>query len=227
MNKIHLVISLLFITQLNAQLLNEIGFFVGGSNYSGDIGNEAYIAPNRLGGSILYKRNISSRISLRGTLSILPIADDDAKSSNIVRQQRGYSFSNTIYEGALGMEFNFFDYDITSYRNTYTPYLLVEFAAFYYNVVSSQASDGSYNYSSKVAYTLPIGLGFKSKITRNLAYAVEVRARYTFEDDLDFNNTEINALKFGNPKTNDWYFFSGVSLVYSFGRPACAVPRND
>jgi hypothetical protein len=223
MNKFHLaIISLLLFTQTNAQLLNEVGFFVGGTNYSGDIGNEAYIAPNKVGGSILYKRNINSRISLRGTFSYLPISDSDLKSSNVVRQLRGYSFSNTIYEIAVGMEFSYFDYDITSPSHTATPYILLEFAGFYYNVASSQINN-SYNYASKVAYAIPFGLGFKSKLSRNFAYALEVRARYTFEDDLDYNNDRIYNLRFGNSNTNDWYFFTGLSVVYSFGRPPCAV----
>jgi len=227
MNKIFLVIlSLFFFTPVNAQLLNEIGFFVGGTNYSGDIGNETYIAPNRIGGSLLYKRNVSTRISLRATVSVLPIADDDLNSSNIVRQQRGFNFSNTLYEVAMGLEFNYFDYDITSARDTYTPYILLEFAGFYYSVVSSQ-TNGVNNYSNKVAYAIPFGVGYKGKISRNFGYALELKARYTFEDDLDYNNEEIYNLRFGDPKTNDWYFFSGVSLAYSFGRPPCAVPRND
>jgi len=223
MRKFFLItIGVLFFTTLHAQLLNEIGFFVGGTNYSGDIGNEAYVAPNRVGGSLLYKRNVNQRLSLRTTLSILPIADDDANSSNIVRQQRGLSFSNTIYEVAMGLEFSYFDYDITSSYDTATPYLLIEFAGFYYQVVSG-ATNGNYNYSNKVAYAIPFGIGYKSKITRNFGYALELKGRYTFEDDLDYNNEQIYSLRFGNPKTNDWYFFTGVSLVYSFGRPKCAV----
>ena len=225
MNRFHFaVISLLLFTQVNAQYLNEIGFIVGGTNYSGDIGNEFYIAPNKIGASLLYKRNVNSRISLRSTLSYIPISDSDAKSSNSVRQERGYSFSNTLYEVAVGLEFNYFDYDITTSHLIATPYLLFEFAGFYYNIANSQTDSNTYNYSSKVAYAIPFGIGFKSKIARNYAFALELRARYTFEDDLDYNNERVSNLRFGNPKTNDWYFFSGISFVYSFGRPPCAVP---
>jgi len=215
----------LFVTGVHAQLLNEIGFFAGGTNYSGDIGNETFIAPNRLGGGIVYKRNVNTRLTLRSSLSVLPIADSDANSSNIVRKQRGYSFSNTLYEVAMGLEFNYFEYDITSTDRTATPYLLFEFAGFYYQTVTS-ATNTQYNYSGKVAYAIPFGIGYKSKITRNLGYVLELKARYTLEDDLDYYNDRIQSLNFGNPNTNDWYFFTGVSLVYSFGRPRCAVsPR--
>ena len=225
MKKIQLILVLFLASQLNAQFLNEIGFFAGGTNYSGDIGNEMYIMPNRVGGSIVYKRNVNSRISIRTTASYLPIAADDANSSNIVRQHRNYSFSNTIVEVAMGIEFSYFDYDITSSYNNYTPYIVVEFAGMYYDVASSRIN-GENNYTNKMSYAIPFGLGFKSKITDRIAYAVESRAHYTFVDDLDFNNENIPQLNFGNPNNNDWYFFTGVSLVYSFGRPPCAVtPR--
>jgi len=119
--------SLLFFIQTDAQLLNEIGISLGGTNYSGDIGRELYILPNKIGGSLVYKKNVNSRLVGRISLSYLPIADDDANSSNIVRQTRGpqgtgYNFKNTIYEAAFGIEFNYFDYDVMSTYKGYTPY---------------------------------------------------------------------------------------------------------
>lgn len=223
--QIILIFFIGFQSVMSAQYLNEIGIFGGGSNYSGDIGNETFIMPNSPGGSIIYRRNLNERITLRGTLSIYTIHDDDANSSNPVRQLRGYSFTNTLSEVALGVELNYLDYDITSNDKTYTPYLFFEVAGFHYNVVSSIV-DGEYNYSSKVSYAIPLGIGFKSKINRRLSYSVELRARYALADDLDYNNENYYQLSFGNPKTNDWYFFSGVGLTYSFGRPPCAVqPR--
>jgi hypothetical protein len=219
------ILGLLFSTTLQAQLLNEIGFFVGGSNYSGDIGKETYIAPNRLAGSLVYKRNLNNRISLRSTFSYYDIAAADKNSNNEGRRLRNYNFSNPITELALGLEINYWDYDITSHHNTYTPYIVVEFAGMYYDTVSSEVNH-ELNYTNKISYAIPFGVGFKSKIANRISYAVEVRAQYTFEDDLDYNHPDISSLQFGNPTTNDWYFFSGVSLAYSFGRPPCAVPRK-
>lgn len=219
------ILTLFFSTTLQAQLLNEIGLFVGGSNYSGDIGRETFIAPNRLAGSLVYKRNINPRISLRTTASYYQIADDDKNSSNEGRRLRDMSFTNQIAELAIGLEVSYWDYDITSRHNTYTPYIVAEFAAMYYDIVSSEINH-QLNYTNTISYSIPVGVGFKSKIADRISYAVEARAHYTFIDDLDYNNKEIPSLQFGNPNTNDWYFFTGVSLVYSFGRPPCAVPRK-
>jgi hypothetical protein len=100
---------------------------------------------------------------------------------------------------------------------------LIEFAAFNYNVVKSEypAESRQYNYESKTAYAIPFGIGYKTKLVYDFAIAIEIRARYTFEDDIDYNNQEINSLNFGNPDSNDWYMLTGVSIVYSFGRPPC------
>lgn len=123
---------------------------------------------------------------------------------------------------AIGVEFNYFEYNLDDYRKTKTPYLLVEFAAFNYNVVRSEISPQQYNYESKTAFAIPFGIGYKMKLVNDFAIALELRARYTFVDDIDYNNQDIDySLKFGNPNSNDWYMLTGISLVYSFGRPPC------
>ncbi len=225
MNKIFLtLISLLFFVNTDAQLLNEIGVSVGGTNYSGDIGQELFILPTKIGASLVYKRNLNSRLVGRLSLSYLPIADDDANSSNTIRNERGYSFTNTLYEAAFGVEFNYFEYDVMSRKKGFTPYIFVEFAGFYYDVATDRI-DGATAYGQKVSYSIPFGIGYKSRITDRIGYALELRSHYTFEDDLDYNNQDFSDLRFGNINSTDWYFYSGVTLTYSFGRPPCFYPR--
>ena len=67
-----------------------------------------------------------------------------------------------------------------------------------------------------------MGIGFKSKLSGNLAYSLETKFRYTFKDDLDgypydplSENIQIN------PNNNDWYVFTGITLVFGFGREGC------
>lgn len=219
---------MIFITMTSKAQINEIGLFVGGSNYIGDIGPEYYINPNNFMGGIIYKWNMNPRIAIRGTFTYAAISSDDADATNKARFNRGVRFTNSIKELAVGVEFNYFEYNLDDYRKTRTPYLLVEFAAFNYNVVRSETPPGSqqYNYESKTAYAIPFGIGYKTKLVNDFAIALEIRARYTFVDDIDYNNQKINTLKFGNPNSNDWYMLTGVSLVYSFGRPPCYANPN-
>ncbi len=164
-----------------------------------------------------YKYNYNPRVALKATVSYLPIAGDDAKAGSNFRNNRGLSFSNTINEVALGLEFNFYEFDISSEDKSWTPYILVELAAFNYGIIIGETEIVNKN---KTVLALPIGIGFKSKLIGNLAFSLETKFRYTFEDDLDFiseYNLDLNIE--GN--SNDWYMFTGVSIIYTFGRPAC------
>lgn len=223
MKKLVLLIAFICVTTTSKAQINEVGFFVGGSNYIGDIGPEYYINPNNFMGGIIYKWNMNPRIAFRGTFTYAQISSNDSDATNKARFIRGIGFNNSIKELALGIEFNYFEYNIDDHQKTYTPYLLVEIAAFNYNVANSENPVGSkqYEYSSKTSFAIPFGIGYKTKLTSDFAIALELRARYTFEDDIDYNNNKIESLTFGNPNSNDWYILSGISLVYTFGRPAC------
>jgi hypothetical protein len=43
---------------MNAQI-HEIGVFLGGNNYIGDLGKMTYVNPNQLAYGVLYKWNLS------------------------------------------------------------------------------------------------------------------------------------------------------------------------
>ncbi|WP_111706282.1 type IX secretion system protein PorG [Lutibacter citreus] len=221
MKRIIFLIALVCLTTTSHSQINEVGIILGGSNYIGDIGSETYINPNSLMGGVIYKKNINPRVALRGTFTMSQLVADDADSNNSYRNLRALKFKNSIKELALGMEFNYFEYNLDDYKKTRTPYILVEIAAFNYSTIVSGTDPSNYEYESKTSFSVPFGVGYKSKLFGDFAIAFEVRARYTFEDDLDYNNPKIKALTFGNPNSNDWYVFSGFSLVYSFGRPPC------
>lgn len=226
MKKIILIITFICITITSKAQINEIGLFLGASNYIGDVGPEYYINPNNFMGGVIYKWNLNPRIAIRGTFTFAQISSDDENASNQERYQRGIRFTNSIKELAIGMEINYFEYNLDDYRLTRTPYLLFEIAAFNYNVVTEETAPKEYEYKAKTSFAIPFGIGYKTKLFYDFAIALEIRARYTFANDIDYNNNTINSLTFGNPNSNDWYILSGVSIVYSFGRPACYATPN-
>jgi hypothetical protein len=207
----------------------ELGVSLGGTNYVGDIGSTKYIQPNQLAGNIFFKYNYNPRIAFKGTYSYLPITASDAGADTPFRTDRNLpSFSNTIHELAMGMEYNFYEYDLSTRAKSWTPYLLIELAAFNYTAIARQDDlngDGviainEYLYTQKTKFAIPIGIGFKSLLSGAIAFAFESKIRYTFEDDLDKVAGNNRNLKIeGN--SNDWYVFTGVSLIYTFGRPSC------
>jgi hypothetical protein len=198
----------------------EVGISVGGSNYVGDIGRTSYIYPNKIGGAAFFKYNKNPIMALRATYSYLPIQANDLDADTDFRRDRGLNFKNTINELAVGLEYNFYEYDLSTPGKTWTPYILLEFAAFNYKYITSEPQPDQYEYNSKNSFAIPFGVGFKSKLSGSLAFALETKFRYTFEDDLDYNNEKIAKLNFGGTG-NDWYMFTGFSLIYTFGRPAC------
>ena len=200
--------------------IHEVGASLGGSNFVGDIGNNTYFYPNKPAGAVFYKYNWNPKIALRTTFSYLPITGNDADADTKFRKDRGNSFTNTIKELAVGIEYNFYEYDLSSDDKTWTPYLLLELAGFNYSNVSSYTPTGQINYGNKTSYAIPFGIGYKSKLYGTLAFALEAKFRYTFEDDLDFVSKDTPNIKIEGTG-NDWYMFTGISLIYTFGRPSC------
>jgi hypothetical protein len=199
---------------------HEIGFFLGGTNFIGDIGRTNYIYPNKVAGGFVYKFNINPRIALRGTYTYMPMEGNDADSDNAFRQAQGRSFSNTIHEFAAGVEFNFYHYNISDYRTSYTPYIFTEIAAFNYKSPVGLEADNTIRLDSKYSMSLPVGIGIKGLLSGNIAIAFEVGVRYSFVDDIDYSTPDIPILDFGG-NGGDWYAFTGLSIVYTFGRPQC------
>ena len=205
--------------------INEIGFFIGGVNYVGDVGTTNYIRPNNTGGTILYKYNLNPRIAIRGNFSYFNLLGNDADSENKIRQQRGFSFKNSINEFAVGIEYNFYEYDLSSRDHTSTPYILLQMAAVDYETPRLQNPDRSYKFTRNTSVSIPFGVGFKTKVYGKIAFAIETTFRYTFTDELDYSTNRFSELDFGGT-SNDWYMFSGISLVYTFGRPACFADQR-
>ena len=231
MKKIVTFLLLTCFTSIMHSQKHELGFFLGGTNYIGDIGSTSYINPNEFAGGIVYKLNLNNRIALRANLSYFVITGDDANSNNSQREERfnglGASFENVISELGVGIEFNFFDYQIDVPSKNFTPYIMAEIAVFNYEVLST-FSDTDRVFDNKFSYSIPVGVGIKGKLIGNVGYAIESGIRFTFTDELDyttdrFNESIDNRFDFGG-NGDDFYVVTGFSLVYSFGRPPCYAP---
>jgi len=223
-NKLTLI-GLLFISSLSFSQIYEIGGFVGGSNFIGDVGSTQFVNPNKLAFGGLFKWNRSPRHSLRASLTYSTLSADDALSSDPRRRLRAYSFNADILEASLGIEFNFFDFDLHTATPMSTPYIytgisMANHPNFYFTNTDLVSEKSRSN-----AFGVPITLGFKATLTRHMILALEVGARYTFSDGLDGSEPDAQELKkivrFGNFNNNDWYVFSGFTLTYTFGRKPC------
>lgn len=214
-NKLLIFLFIITTTSVSAQLY-EVGAFLGGSNYIGDIGPTTYINPNTIAVGGIAKFNYTPRITFRGTLIYTNLLMDDSRSNNDFRSNRGLKFRNKILEGSLGIEFSFFKYNLSKIGFTQTPYLIAQIGVVNYATISVDA-----NSKRVTSMVLPFGVGYKMSLARNVGIALETSFRYTFKDAIDGNNHQIPGYDFGDPNDKDWYVFTGISIVYAFGRPGC------
>jgi hypothetical protein len=223
MNKIFNLLLCLFPFIATQAQIHEIGVFIGGSNFIGDVGSTTYISPNKPAFGLLYKWNKSPRHSYRFSYTQSKIAANDSDSKEVSRNQRGYHFENSVKEVSLGLEFNFFDFNLHDMKPKITPYVHSGISYFRHDelyVISGQTKKEERSGS----FAIPFNLGVKSNISRSFIIAAEVGARYTFTDNLDGSNPKddnFKPLQFGNINNNDWYVFSGITLTYTFGNKPC------
>lgn len=222
MKRLILFIFTLGTLHLNAQI-HEIGVFLGGSNYIGDVGKTNYINPNEMAFGLLYKWNKSPRHAYRFSYTQSKITANDLDSKESARKSRGYNFENSIKEISAGLEFNFFDFNLHDFGTKITPYVYTGISYFAYDELFVVGGQTEEDYGEST-FAIPMTVGIKSNITRNLILGAEVGARYTLTDNLDGSNPKnenLQTLRFGNINNKDWYVFSGITLTYTFGEKPC------
>jgi hypothetical protein len=207
---------------MNAQI-HEVGVFVGVSNFVGDVGRTDYIYPNKPAIGIIYKWNKSPRHSYRFSYTQTNLRGNDVVSKEASRYLRGYSFDNSVKEVSLGLEFNFFDFDLHKSVTKITPYLFSGISYFKYDELYVFNGE-TIKEKNENSFAIPVNLGIKSNISRYFVLGLEVGARFTFTDNVDGSNPKnenYKTLRFGNINNNDVYLFSGVTLTYTFGEKPC------
>lgn len=219
-----LLFILLFLNIFNASSqINELGVFVGGANYIGDVGPTDYISPNEPAIGLVYKWNRSTRHAWRFSYTYGKLKSRDIDSDVPSRELRGFSFENNIHDFSAGLEFSFFEYNLHESGSQFTPYVFTGVSYFIYNelYVLNKESEIDYRDSN---FSIPMVVGLKSRLINNLVLSAEVRFHWTLTDNLDGSNPEndnFETLRFGNLNSKDWFVFTGLALTYTFGENAC------
>lgn len=223
----YLILFLLgcFLPHMAHSQIYEIGGYAGGTNFIGDIGSTAYIAPKAPALGIIGKWNRSTRHSWRISLIYSDLKAYDYESNDPRRQERNYKFDSNLLEISAGMEYNFWDFDLHKSGIKVSPYIysgisVANHSNFYFNASGSYTPEGT----SSWAYGIPMVLGIKSNILNNFILGFEIGARYTFSDEIDGSvpdSRDLDQFSFGNTNSNDWYVFTGFTLTYTFGQRPC------
>ena len=78
-----------------------------------------------------------------------------------------------------------------------------------------------------------MGAGFKYRFLKKFTLGIEAGARKTFLDYLDGisdADQRVKDYQYGNPKDDDWYFFTGISLsitVFNIPCPFSYTPNKS
>ncbi|MDT0293484.1 DUF6089 family protein [Mesonia ostreae] len=204
----------------------ELGAYFGGANYIGDVGPTNFIAPKSLVGGGIFKWNRSKRHSFRFTLLHTTLEAEDRDANENRRRNRGYAFKSQVTEASLGIEYTFWEWDLHTLRPQFTPYLYTGLTGLLTEDQYLSESNRITPFDNKITAAIPMVIGIKGTLSPYWVIGLEVGARYTFTDNLDGSNPEEfdggdTYPSFGNPNTNDWYMFVGVTLTYTFGRKPC------
>lgn len=256
MKKFLIIFILLSSVKIVFAQRHELGIFGGGANVIGDVGTGNYISPfpkkmknGDVGGyhinssiGVLYRFNFNPYMGLRFNFSHSRVGANDSKSDEDFKKERDRSFRNTIIEGSILYEYNFFDIN-EDQQFSHSPYIFLGMGIANYKTLSydlNEDKDWVVGILKRKNTFVPVfGAGYKVKFNYRWMLGAEVGFRYTGKDDLDMNNPKfsarlleesnkdprlaevVNKAIFGDLSSKDWYVLSGLTLTYSFGRPAC------
>lgn len=213
-----------------AQRTSELGLGIGATNYKGEISPHYRLENNRPALTVFYKKDISKPIALRGALlaGMLRASDEDIDLP--VHQQRRADMKTNLVELSAGIDYNFLDFYDQRQRIRWTPYFFIGAALANYNNRVVFANNTIKPFENGFVVAIPAGIGFKYAMSYHWNLGMEIAARKTLLkageriDYLKTGNYESNPpaeLPYQNPHDKDWYYYSGISLSYTFYRILC------
>lgn len=219
--------SAFFCASANAQNTSELGIGIGATNYRGEISPNYQLQNNRPAFTVFYRKDVSVPVTLRGGFTAGFLRADDGNVSGVnggVPPLLAYRQANTkgsLLEASAVVEYNFMDYHDRADKVHFTPYLFAGVAAFYANTSTvSNSLGGDFNREgSMLGFSIPAGVGFKYALSQHINLGLEVGVRKAFTDQLDHLSEQDLLLV--NPHDQDWYYYSGLSLSYTFYKIPC------
>ena len=210
------VLALMTISlSINAQSViasTEIGASAGLSYYIGDL-NSNHFSTSKPAASIMVRRNLDRRFSLKAEIKLSNIAADDRTSSDSISLDRGLHFKSAIQELSGLIEFNFLPYEIGNPAYKWSPYLFTGISIFNFNPLAENTNgewielqplgtegQGTTAYPdrkkySRTQFSIPLGGGLKFSVNESFNILFSFSMNKTFTDYLD----DVSLTYPGNP----------------------------
>jgi len=170
-------------------------------------------------------------------LNFFQINADDTKAESLGRRRRKLYAQGNIINFSSGFEYNFVPRNpFLPLRSLHriTPYFFTGIGiATYYGEferktlkVNDQNRKYIYNGTN---LNIPLIVGVKYKAARHFIISIESGAYYFFTDNLDGTAAYFHRINHNpnlissttNLNSNDWYTFSSIGLIFTFGELDC------
>ncbi|HTA26827.1 MAG TPA: DUF6089 family protein [Bacteroidia bacterium] len=206
MKKIFLVLSTVFLGAISLYAQNspettEIGIFLGGSFYLGDLNPNGFFKFTQPAFGLIYRYNINNRFSARANVLIGEVTAYDNQSSSAYQQDRNLNFKSPIDEISGQIEFNFFEYEIGNPKYNFSPYIFGGFGFFRMNPqgkigdqwvelqpLHTEGQGTQYNTDAPyhlIQPCIPFGIGIKTNFSPSICLSIEWGLRKTFTGYID------------------------------------------
>jgi len=181
----------------------EFGVGVGAGHYFGDLNTRAHLNRPKIAATAFFRKNFGNYIALRVGASFAQLGYSDIYNEhNDYMKARNLSFNSNVWELAVQGDFNFFRFMPGEPGYNFTPYVTFGIGVFNYDPFAMLAGQkhflrplntegqGSSLYPDRkpygsMAFSIPMGVGFKYCINESINVGFEVVHRVTGTDYLD------------------------------------------
>lgn len=180
----------------------ELGVFLGGAYYIGDLNPVWHFKGTRPAVGLMYRKHLNYRFALKATAIYGQIQASDSKSNDPYQRYRNLDFKSRVAELSGQLEFNFLKFHGDDIRYYFSPFVFIGFNLFNFypkgtlngewvplrkNITESQGAGGIYKGTqySLIQPSIPLGIGVKYAVNKRLNLSFEWGLRKTFTDYLD------------------------------------------
>lgn len=202
----------------------EFGGGIGSFNYTGDLIRSYSINNQSIAANLFYVRNFKNGWSGKLNFAAGRIKGSDQNPIDPQAAIRNAGFQDFITEISGQAIYEFLDFRSERSLVDFTPYLMVGTGFFLINRAEKNTS------YSDIQLMIPFGGGVKYSLSPLWTLNFEFSARKLFYDYLDnISQQEItdkrnSDFQFGDWSDNDWYYFAGLTISYTFWGVDCPVP---
>jgi len=197
----------------------EVGAFMGYGSYNGDIATDVQFVKMNYGA--FYKKQLNAYIGLRVNYEKLNLGASDLSSQNPYQLARGFIFERDFHELSVLSElyFNRFITDRKNFR--FSPYL--GFGAGYLLKGNKDRLNGFAAPAKNRIATLPVNVGFKWNVYKQISLFGEFKYRFTtsdyidhFPDDSPMSLPNASYKYQGSKSGKDLIMSGSLGLSYNF-----------